>query len=93
MILRHFPRHDMVVLGSYWEGTNLKLVLYIEYARRYVEENCVFIFVFTLCNQETPKQVILQTVKTQMKCSIMLHLIRVYLFVKVKKIFRQKNTS
>ena len=32
----------------------------------------------TLCIQETPKWVLLQTVKTQMKCSIMLHFIRVY---------------
>ena len=41
----------------------------------------------------TPKQVLLQTVKTQMKCSIMLHFIRVYtVFKDKKKIFRQKNT-
>ena len=32
----------------------------------------------TPCIQETPKQVLLQTVKTQMKCSIKLHFIRVY---------------
>ena len=30
------------------------------------------------CIRETPKRVLLQTVKTQMKCSIMLHFIRVY---------------
>ena len=39
---------------------------------------------------ENPKWVLLLTVKTQMKCSIMLHFIRVYT-VKVKKIFWQKN--
>ena len=32
------------------------------------------------CILETPKQVLWQTVKTQMKCSIMLHFIRVYTF-------------
>ena len=39
--------------------------------------------------------VLLQTVTTQMKCSIMLHFTRTTLFVKVKKrssIFRQNNT-
>ena len=46
----------------------------------------------TLCIQETPKQVLLQTVKTQMKCRIMLHFIRCTPFVMVKKIFRLKNT-
>ena len=29
----------------------------------------------TLCSRETPTQVILQTVKTQMKCTMMLHFI------------------
>ena len=37
------------------------------------------------------KRVLLQTVKTQMKCSIKLYFIRVYTVYKVKKIFRQKN--
>ena len=41
------------------------------------------------CVSETPKQVLLQTVKTQMKCSI---ISGSSLLVKVKKIFRQKNT-
>ena len=45
----------------------------------------------TLCIRETPKRVHLRTVKTLIKCSIILHFIRVYT-VKVKKIFRQKNT-
>ena len=49
------------------------------------------LLVLTLWIWEAPKLVLLQTVKTQMKCSIMLHFIRVYT-VKVKKIFRQKNT-
>ena len=42
----------------------------------------------TLCIRETPKRVLLQTVKTQMKCSIssiMLHFIRVYNVCKGKK--------
>ena len=38
-----------------------------------------------------PKQVLLQTVKTQMKCNIMLHFIMVYTVCKGKKILRQKN--
>ena len=42
----------------------------------------------TLCVRESPKQVLLQTVKTQMKCSIMLHFIRVYTVCK----YRQSNT-
>ena len=42
-----------------------------------------------LCILETPKQVFLQTVKTQMKCRIMGHFIRVYT-VKVKS--SGKNT-
>ena len=45
----------------------------------------------TLCIRETPKHVLLQTVKTQMKCSIMLHLIRVYTVCKGEKYFRQLN--
>ena len=40
------------------------------------------------CVHETPKQVLLQTVKTQLKCSISSG---PTLFVKVKKTFRQKN--
>ena len=48
----------------------------------------------TLCIRETPKQVLLQTGKTQMKCSIIHSCISsgFTLFVQVKKIFRQKNT-
>ena len=34
--------------------------------------------VLTLCKLETPKLVLWQTVKTQMKCSIMLHFIRFF---------------
>ena len=34
------------------------------------------------CIRETPKRVLQQTVKTQMKCSIILHFIRVYIVVK-----------
>ena len=39
----------------------------------------------TLCILEAPKWVLLQTVKTQMKSSIMLHFIRVYTVCKDKK--------
>ena len=38
-----------------------------------------------LCIRETPNQVLLQTVKTQMKCRVMLHFIRVYTVCKDKK--------
>ena len=41
--------------------------------------------ILTLCIRETPKLVILLTVKTQMKYSIMLHIIRVYTACKGKK--------
>ena len=44
-------------------------------------------FINTLCIWGTPKCVLLQTVKTQMKCRIMRHFIWVYT-VKVKTIFR-----
>ena len=40
---------------------------------------------------ETPEQVLLQTVKTQMKCSIMLHFIRVYTVCNGKKDFQTKE--
>ena len=39
---------------------------------------------------ETPKRVLLQTLKTQMKCSIMLHFSRVYTVCKGKKYFQTK---
>ena len=44
-----------------------------------------------LCIQETPKQVLLQTVKTHMKCSIMLHFIRVYIVWKGQKDLQTKE--
>ena len=37
----------------------------------------ISVIVLTLCILETPKRVLLQIVKTLMKCSIMLHFIRV----------------
>ena len=46
----------------------------------------------TLCIRDTPKHILLKTMKNQMKCSIMLHFIRVYTVCKGKQIFRQKNT-
>ena len=42
---------------------------------------------------ENPKPVLLQTVKTQMKCSIMLHFIRVFTVCKVKKRFSDKKCN
>ena len=45
----------------------------------------------TLCIREAPKWVLLQTVKTEMKCSIMLHLIRVYTVCKGKKDLQTKE--
>ena len=39
----------------------------------------------TLCNWETLKRVSLQAMKTQMKCSIMLHYIRFYTVYNGKK--------
>ena len=39
-------------------------------------------FLITFCIRETPKRVFLQTVKIKMKCSIMLHFIRIYTICK-----------
>ena len=41
--------------------------------------------ILTLCILKTPKWVLWHTMKTQMKCSIILHFIRVSLFDKIKK--------
>ena len=46
---------------------------------------CDSVVVFTLFRLETVKLVLLQTVKTQMKCCIMRHFIRLALFAKTKK--------
>ena len=45
----------------------------------------------TLCIRETHKRVLLQTVKTKMKCSIMLHFIRVYTVCKGQKDLQTKE--
>ena len=45
----------------------------------------------TLCILETPKRILLQTVKTQMKCSIVLHFIRVHTVCKCKKDLQTKE--
>ena len=45
----------------------------------------------TLYIRETTKQVLLQTVKTQMKCSIMQHFIKVYTVCKGKKDLKTKD--
>ena len=44
-----------------------------------------------LCIRETFKRVHLQIVKTQIKCSIMLHFIRVYTVFKGKKELQKKK--
>ena len=52
------------------------------------EKRVKFLYKFnplTLCILETPKRVLLQTVKTQMKCPIKLHFIRVYTVCDGKK--------
>ena len=46
----------------------------------------------TLRIRETSKQVLLQNVKTRMKCSIMLHFIRVYTVCKGEKGRQTKNS-
>ena len=51
------------------------------------------LFFIPLYSMKPPKPILLQTVKTQMKCSKMLHFIRVYTVCKDKKIFRQKKIS
>ena len=45
----------------------------------------------TLCIRETHKRVLLQTMKTQMKCSKKLHFIRVYTVCKGKKDLETKE--
>ena len=44
-----------------------------------------------LCIGETPKKVLLQTVKTQMKCRLVWHFIRVYTVCKGKKDLQTKE--
>ena len=44
-----------------------------------------------LCIWETPKQVLLQTVKTKMKCIIMMHFIRVHTVCKGRKDLQTKE--
>ena len=56
-----------------------------------LENEWLFWSPLTLCIRETPKRVLLQTVKTQMKCSIMLHFIRVYTVWKAKKDLQTKE--
>ena len=52
----------------------------------------IFFECLTFCIQETHKRLLIQTVKTQMKCCIMLHFIRVYTVCKCKKDLQTKNT-
>ena len=50
-------------------------------------------FYLTHCIGETPKRVFLHTVKTQMKCSMMLHFIRVDTVCKGKKHLQTKKDN
>ena len=56
-------------------------------------EVLVLKFTLTLCIRETPKRVLLQTVKTQMKCSKMLHFIRVCTVCNGKKGLQTKECN
>ena len=55
-------------------------------------DNWDFSVSLTLCIRQPPKQVLLQTVKIQMKCSIMLHFIRFYTVCK-SIVSKQKEES
>ena len=59
--------HFMVITGSYVLIISLVYEEYMGYIG--------FAFSLTLCILKTPNQVVWQTVKTQMKCSIMRHFI------------------
>ena len=49
------------------------------------------IYFLTLCIRETPKRVVLITVKTKMKCRMMQHFTRVYTVCKAKKDLQTKE--
>ena len=52
-----------------------------------------FLILLTLCELDTPKRILWQTLYTQMKCRIMRHFIKVCtVFAKPKWIFRERNT-
>ena len=51
----------------------------------------VLFYLLTICKLETPKQVLRQTVKTQMKCQICSISSGSKLFAKTKTIFRERN--
>ena len=48
-------------------------------------------FILSLCIREILKPILLQSVKTKMKCSIMLHFIRVYTICKGKEDLQAKE--
>ena len=52
---------------------------------------CIYI-PFTLLSLDSGKQVNWKTVKTQMKCCLRRHFIRICTFSKIKTIFRDRNT-
>ena len=68
-----------------WDRTGIKFATPGS-AVRHVTDCCngpgmysyMSIVVLTLCIRETPKRVLLQTVKAKMKCSSLQHFIRVY---------------
>ena len=55
-----------------------------DFSRRQKQIFFAVVRALTICTQGPTKRVLLQTVKTQMKCSIMLHLIRVCTVCKTK---------
>ena len=72
--------HCMVITGSY------VLIISLVY-EEYMGYIGFAISLTTLCILETPKRVVWQTVKTQMKCRIMCHSSGSALFFKINKIF------
>ena len=64
----------------------------ILYRQCVLEPNFLSNIHLTLCIWETPKRVLLQTMNTQMKYSIMLNVIRVYTVCKGKNDLQTKET-
>ena len=89
---------NLLITHSYLEAYEFNLFLYLLQYSAHVNalerlRKCSGLYKFCCLHMsyqpfvfgETPKWVLLQTVKTQMKCSIMLHFIRVYTVCKGKK--------
>ena len=73
-----------------WVNSVIRLFIIHFLIRVYIMFQCGNDNSLTLCIRETPKWVLLQTVKTHMKCS-MLHFIRVYTVCKGIKDFQTKE--